>query len=129
MAPPKALNVILTLVHALAGWAVCGAIIGIGRSLTTVEITLWIHAILVPVVFGLISTLYFYQFNFTRPLATAFIFLAVVMFMDFFVVAPFIEKSFRMFGSFLGTWLPFSLIFLSTYTTGKIIASQKSKGR
>ena len=46
---------------------------------------------------------------------------AVVILMDLFVVALFIERSFAMFGSFLGTRLPFALIFTATYLTGRQI--------
>jgi len=35
-----------------------------------------------------------------------------------FVVAVLINRSFEMFTSLLGTWIPFALIFLSTYLTG-----------
>ena len=38
--------------------------------------------------------------------------------MPFFVVALLINRSFEMFASLLGTWIPFALIFLSTYLTG-----------
>jgi len=34
------------------------------------------------------------------------------------VVATFIEKSYAMFASILGTWIPFALIFGSTYLVG-----------
>jgi hypothetical protein len=36
-----------------------------------------------------------------------------------FVVAMLINHSFEMFASPLGTWLPFMLIFASTYLTGR----------
>jgi hypothetical protein len=38
--------------------------------------------------------------------------------MDFFVVATLILRSFEMFTSLLGTWIPFTLIFTSTWLTG-----------
>jgi transcriptional regulator of nitric oxide reductase len=76
------------------------------------------HAIGAPVVFGLISLFYFRRFGYTTPLQTALIFLAFVFLMDFFVMAFAILKSFEMFTSVLGTWIPFVLIFLSTYATG-----------
>jgi hypothetical protein len=41
-----------------------------------------------------------------------------VIAVDFFVVALIISRSFDMFASLLGTWLPFALIFSSTYLTG-----------
>jgi len=41
--------------------------------------------------------------------------------MDVFVVALFVERSFEMFESIFGTWLPFLLIFLFTWWTGLTI--------
>ncbi len=64
------------------------------------------------------SLLYFRRFHYTAPLQTALLFLGFVVFMDVFVVALLIQKSFEMFTSLLGTWIPFALIFLSTYLTG-----------
>jgi hypothetical protein len=37
--------------------------------------------------------------------------------MDVLVVAFLVERSFAMFGSIVGTWLPILLIFLSTWWT------------
>jgi hypothetical protein len=113
----KRLGVLLA--HALVGWALCGSIIGFGRSVTTMENTLIIHAIGVPVIFSLLSLSYFRFFNYTTPLQTGVIFLAFAIMMDFFVIALFVEKSFAMFASVLGTWIPFGLIFLSTYGAGR----------
>jgi hypothetical protein len=39
--------------------------------------------------------------------------------MDALVVAPFIEHSYAMFGSVLGTWVPFALIFAASYLVGR----------
>lgn len=77
-----------------------------------------IHAILAPVFFILVSSIYFKKFSYTAPLQTAIIFVSFVIFMDVFVVALLILKSFEMFTSVLGTWVPFLLIFVSTYLTG-----------
>lgn len=109
---------IVILAHAFAGWALCGAIIGIGRGITSLENTLIIHAIGAPIIFAAISLNYFKKFNYTNPLQTAVIFVSFVIFMDFFIIALMIEKSFDMFKSILGTWIPFILIFLSTYLIG-----------
>lgn len=43
------------------------------------------------------------------------------MFLDVFVVALLVEKSFDMFRSVLGTWLSFALIFLPTWFTGIVM--------
>ncbi len=109
---------IVILAHAFAGWALCGAIIGIGRESTSLETTLVIHAIGAPIIFAVISWNYFMKFNYTNPLQTAIIFVLLVIFMDFFVIAFMVEKSFDMFKSILGTWVPFILIVFSTYLTG-----------
>ena len=58
------------------------------------------------------------------PLVTAFLFVGIVIFMDVFVVALFIEQSLAMFASFIGTWLPFALIFMATYLIGHYVASR-----
>ncbi|MBI4787082.1 MAG: hypothetical protein HY782_08560 [Chloroflexi bacterium] len=109
---------ITVLTFAFVGWAICGAIMGIGRAVTSLENTLDIHAIGAPIVFGTLSLIYFKRFNYTTPLRTAIAFLAFVVFMDVFLIALFVEKSFAMFASILGTWIPFTLIFLSAYLTG-----------
>ena len=115
---------IIVLAHAFVGWGICGAIIGIGRNVTTMEITLVLHAIGAPVFFAIIALIYFKNFNYTAPLQTAVIFVAFVIFMDVFLVALFIEKSFAMFASMLGTWIPFLFIFLATYITGWFLKSR-----
>jgi len=106
------------LIHAFIGWALCGAIMGIGMAVTSIEITLIIHAIGAPIIFIILSLIYFRKFNYTTPLQIAAIFVGFVIFMDVFVVALLINKSFDMFTSILGTWIPIGLIFLSTYLTG-----------
>jgi hypothetical protein len=105
----------------------CAATIGIGMAVTTVDNTLIVHAIAAPIFFAGISLIYFRKFHYTTPLQTAFYFLAFVVAMDVFVVAMLINRSFDMFASFLGTWLPFTLIFASTYLTGHLISGIKQK--
>jgi len=114
-------KIVIILLYALVGWALCGAIIGIGFGVTSVENTLVIHAVGVPIIFGLISWLYFTKFNYTTPWQTAAIFLAFAFLMDFFVIAMLAQKSFDMFASILGTWIPFALIFGSTYLVGTFL--------
>ncbi len=109
---------IIILVYALIGWALCGAVMGIGMALISIESTLIIHAIAAPIIFVTISLNYFKKFNYTTSLQTAIVFVSFVIFMDVFVVALLIEKSFEMFTNVLGTWIPFVLIFISTYLTG-----------
>ena len=55
------------------------------------------------------------------PLQTALLFVGIVIALDFFVVALLLLRSLEMFTSILGTWIPFALIFASTYMTGLYI--------
>ncbi len=114
----------VVLALGLVGWALCGGIMYAGMAMTTMENALTIHAIGAPVVFGVISLIYFKVFNYTTPLKTAIIFVSVVVFMDVFLVALLIEKSFAMFASLLGTWVPWALLFTSTYLTGLYVTRQ-----
>jgi hypothetical protein len=103
---------------AVLGWGICGAIIGIGRALTSMQNTLIIHALAVPVVFGGLGWLYFRFFGYTSALQTALFFTGLAIFLDATVIALLVEKSYAMFASVLGTWIPFGLIFLATYLVG-----------
>lgn len=109
---------IIVLVHAFIGWALCAATMGIGMATLSMRNALIVHAVGAPIFFTVISLVYFYKFNYTSPLRTALIFVGFVITVDFFVVALLINRSLDMFTSLLGTWIPFALIFLSTYLTG-----------
>jgi hypothetical protein len=126
-AATRILNVrqgLVILAHALVGWALCFATIGVGLALTTLETTLIVHAIAAPVFFAAVSWLYFTRYGYTTPLQTAFIFTGFVMVVDFVVVALLILQSLAMFASPLGTWIPFALIFASTWLTGRYVGRQ-----
>ncbi len=116
------MRLLIILSHALIGWGLCGAVMGLGLAFTSVETALIIHLLAAPIIFSLISLLYFRKFSYTSPLSTAAIFVGTIILMDFFVVSLLIEKSFEMFLSPMGTWVPFLLIFLATYGTGKILS-------
>lgn len=111
-------NLIMLLLLGVVGWALCGAIVFVGRGLTSMQTTLIVHAAGAPIIFAAISWIYFTQFRATSPLVTALAFVSVVVFLDVFLVALIIERSTEMFASLLGTWIPWALIFLSSYLTG-----------
>lgn len=113
-------KIIVIASFALIGWGICGAIISIGRSVTTMETTLIVHAIAVPIVFGVLSFFYHRFFHFTRPVQTGLIFMGLAIILDAGIIAPFAEKSYSMFSSILGTWIPFGLIFLATLLVGSL---------
>ena len=120
-------KLIVTLIHAFVGWALCFATMGIGMATTSLNNALIIHAIAAPIIFGCVAWVYFSRFYYTTPLQTALIFVGFVICADFLVVALIINRSLDMFASLLGTWIPFVLIFLSTYLVGKFVKGSTLK--
>jgi len=119
-------KIITILVHAFIGWALCTSSMVIGIATMSLESALIVHAIDAPIFFTAISLVYFNKFNYTTPPQTALIFVSFVIIVDFFVVALMINRSLEMFASLLGTWIPFALIFTSTYVTG-VLTVRRSK--
>jgi drug/metabolite transporter superfamily protein YnfA len=106
------------ILHALVGWAICGATIGVGRQVVSMNTTLLIHAAVAPLTFAVLTWRFFRRFRASSALAVALTMLGVVVGLDAFLVAPFFERSYAMFGSVLGTWLPFASIFAASYLVG-----------
>jgi hypothetical protein len=118
----RIVGVTSVIVFGLIGQMGCwGLMIG-GQVVTTLDNALIIHAVGAPFVFALVSFIYFKKLNYTKPL-TAISFVAIVILMDFFIVALLINQSFDMFLSPIGTWIPFALIFTLTYLTGSLLRS------
>ena len=120
----NSLKLVIIVVHAFVGWALCAATMGIGLATMSLHNALIVHATLAPIFFTGVSLFYFKKFNYTTPLETALMFVGFVIAMDFLVVALLINRSLEMFASLLGTWIPFALIFTATYVTG-IYAGRK----
>ncbi|MBH0203699.1 MAG: hypothetical protein HP496_15700 [Nitrospira sp.] len=113
----------IILGHAVVGWALCGAVVWVGNALVDMETALIAHAMAVSLIFAGVAWLYHKRFGYTTSTQTAFIFLTVVVLLDVFLVALLIERSFAMFRSKMGTWIPFALIFAATYLTGHVLQS------
>jgi len=124
MSKAKIWKPIIILVHGLVLWVLCGMVMFIGMEIFSMQTALIVHLVAAPIFAALVSLLYFKKYNYTNPIQTALIFLLVVIFLDFFVVAFLIEKSFEMFASLLGTWIPWALIFASTYLTGLFLTKR-----
>ena len=122
----KAREIAHLLVPALVGWALCGATIAIVRLITSLQNALLVHAVAAPIIFAAASFVYFRGFHHTTPLQTAMIYVSLVITLDFIVIATFVEKSYAMFASTLGTWIPFALIFGATYLMGRTLSRNRS---
>ncbi len=112
-------KLLVVLIYAFMGWTVCGVVMFIGTAVTSEFIALIISALAAPIIFAVVSSYYFKKYDLTTPLETAALFVVFVVLLDFVVVALLINKSLAMFGNVLGTWIPFALIFISTYYTGR----------
>jgi hypothetical protein len=106
------------LAHAFVGWLFCGALMVGGLRVLPLLTAQIVHAVGAPLFFGLVSWVYFTRFNYSTPLLTAVLFVGFVILVDFFLVALVVNRSLAMFTDLLGTWIPFVLIFASTYLTG-----------
>jgi|SRR5208282_1497646 len=111
-------KILIVLLYSFLGWAFCAAVMGIGMATLPMNTVLIIHVIAGPLAFAFLSWHYHKHYCYTKPLQTALVFVSFIALMDFFLVALVILKSMDMFRSPLGTWIPFGLIFLSTYVTG-----------
>lgn len=73
---------------------------------------------------GVLSLLHPVRLHHALP--TALVFTGFVAIVDFFLVAMVILGSLEMFASPLGTWIPFMLIFLSTWLTGHAVLARRT---
>ena len=119
----------ILLAHAFVLWALCTATMVIGMAITSLEIALIIHLIAAPIIATAVSWIYFTRFGHATPMQAAIIFVGFVIVVDFFVVGLLIQGSLEMFKSFLGTQLPFILIFTATYMVGIYITRRQAAAR
>ena len=104
------------LVYAVLGWAYCGLLIVIGRRFLSMDKVLLLHAVGAPLGFALLAFDYSRRFAFTGPLTTAAAFVIVVSLLDLLIVAPVFERSFAMFASPIGMWIPLASIFAVSWS-------------
>lgn len=111
---------------AVAVWAFCGAIMGVGPLFMSMNATLTIHAIGGPLGAAVAAWIYARHFGYTGPVPTAATFVAVALFLDFFLVSIVFMGSFEMFASVAGLWLPMALIFAAASAAG-YLAGQRDR--
>ena len=119
----------ILVLYAVVGWAICGATITVGRQMLSMDVALLIHAAVAPLTFGVLTWLFFKWFPSSSALPVALTMLGVVVGLDAFVVAPFLERSYAMFRSVLGTWMPFASIFVASYLVGRACRQRQSESR
>jgi peptidoglycan biosynthesis protein MviN/MurJ (putative lipid II flippase) len=115
------------LTHGIMLWAACGLVMNVARALLPLDRALFAHGLAAPLLAALVTALYFRRTGHAPPLTTATAFLLVVVALDALVVAPFLERSWAMFASPVGTWIPFALIFMASYRTGLALRARAEK--
>ncbi len=108
------------VLHGLAGWAICGATVGVGREIVSMQTTLLVHAVVTPLAFALLAWHHARRFPDVSPRGVAFGMTLIVVGLDGLVVAPFLERSYAMFRSVLGTWVPFASIAAASYLAVRV---------
>jgi len=107
----------------VALWGSCGAVMAIGRRLWSLETTLRVHLAAAPLLAFLVSSIHRSLAPTFNPLLRAAVLAALIIALDAAIVAPIFERSYAMFRSFVGTWLPFAAIFLASLAAGILVTS------
>ncbi len=103
---------------ALVLWGACGSVVAIGRRLWSIETTLRVHLIAAPIIAFLVAAVHRELAPEFDPLLRAAAITIIVALLDALVVAPLFERSYAMFRSVIGTWLPFASIFAAAWAGG-----------
>jgi hypothetical protein len=106
---------------ALVLWGLCGATIAVGRRIWSLATTLRIHLLAAPLFAFLVSAIHKLLAPEFDSVLRATAMVGIVSALDFAVVAPLIERSYAMFRSLIGTWLPFAAIFLASWVAGLVV--------
>jgi hypothetical protein len=109
--------VLLTLVL----WAACGGVIAIGRRVWSMQTTLVVHLFAAAAfAFAAASAHKLLAPDFDAIVRAAAM-TGLIVALDALVVAPLFERSYAMFHSALGTWIPFAAIFLAGWAAGALV--------
>ncbi len=111
-----------TLRWAIAGWVACGLVLAMGRAALGLEGALVLHLFAAPLIAAAITLFLWTHPRHPGVLGTAAALGGVAAFLDAVFVAPFLERSWAMFASPVGTWMPLALIFGASAATGALLA-------
>jgi menaquinone-dependent protoporphyrinogen oxidase len=115
--------------HGAVGWALCAVTMAVLLSLMDLSAALILHGLAAPVIFIVIAWNYFRAPGARDPLPTALAWTAIVLLLDLVVVAGALQRSLALFQSVAGTWLPFALIGLASWSTGVVVSMMPGGAR
>ena len=107
---------------ALLVWGACGAVMAIGRRLWGLQTALGVHLVAAPAIAFLLSIAHARLDPACGAVLRASVVTALIVALDALVVAPFFERSYEMFKSLIGTWIPFALIFIASWAAGLLMS-------
>jgi hypothetical protein len=110
------------IAHAVIGWAMCATTWCVFWYFLGRTAALVLHSIAAPLLFGAVAWSYFSARGARDPLPTAVSWTVIIAGLDVAVAS--MQRNFDMFASMAGTWLPFGLIFLVTWTTGVVLSTR-----
>ena len=110
------------LLWGVIAWAGCGLVLGVSRASLGMEIALWLHLAAAPVIAYAATVACCNQPRHPRAVSLAALLSGTIFCLDLLIVAPFIERSFVMFQSVLGTWAPIGLIAFTSLATGLLLS-------
>ena len=111
------------VLHGLAGWAGCAAVMAGLLRLFSSGTAIGLHAVLAPLIFAGVAWHFFRFFGARDARDTAATWTVIVAMLDLIVVAGLVQHSLTMFHSIAGTWLPLMLIFLTSWSIGEAMSS------
>lgn len=111
-----------TLGWAAAAWAVCGLTFAVARVAAGVSAAIAVHLAAAPFIGAAATRLLWRRPGHPGIAATALTLAGTAAFLDAIVVAPFLERSFAMFASAAGTWIPLALIAGASAATAARLA-------
>jgi len=106
------------IVLSMVVWAACGQVIYIGRRRLPMQTTLMIHLFLSAVFAFTAAAVHVWLWPEFGALERAAAMTGLIVALDAAVVAPLFERSYAMFRSLLGTWVPFVAIFVASWAAG-----------
>lgn len=113
-----------TLGWAVAGWIACGFVFVLSRVAFGVDAAIVIHLLAAPVIGAVVTLLLWRNPRHPGVACTATTLAGTAALLDAIVVAPFLERSFAMFASLTGTWIPLALIFAASAAIGAVRSRQ-----
>lgn len=107
---------------AFVGWAACGIVFALGRVLFGTAAAVVIHLVAAPAIGATVTFLLWNHPRHPGILATAATLAGTALLLDAILVAPFLERSFAMFGSPAGTWSPLGLLFTASAAMAALLS-------